>query len=446
MFNEKLPVLEESPAHAARRALLGLANDRPFFEGFDPVRLPSPCFVVDRASLQYNLDILQSIADASGCSVLLALKAFSMFAVFDQVRESLSGSCASGVHEARLGRDELGTEVHTFAPAYSDTQVRELLDTTDHLVFNSLAQWIKFKDLCLKAQSEQSDKREREGRLPLSFGIRINPECSQGKVAIYDACAPFSRLGTTRKSFDATLAQAASTTHAGTALLRHAGAHTILHGLSGLHFHALCEQDSFALEKLVAAVEEKWGDVLGLQQFQWLNMGGGHHITKPHYDRNHLIHILKEIRSKYDVHVYLEPGEAIAIHTGVLVATVLDIAHNGMDLAILDVSATCHMPDTLEMPYRPSIWNARLPGEAPYTFRLGGQTCLAGDVIGDYAFAKPLQVGDRVVIDDMSHYTMVKMSTFNGIGLPSLATYDSRTGDLQVVKTFDYSSFRDRLS
>jgi len=421
-----------------------LADGRPYFCGFAPASVPSPCFVVDRAAIDFNLQILRETAAAADCKILAALKAFSCFAVFDQLRASLDGACASGLHEALLARETIGREVHVFSPAYTEQDLAQLLETADHIVFNNLTQWARFQRQCLAAAEAQAAARARAGREALSFGVRINPEHSEGTTAIYDPCAPHSRLGVTRSRWNAEMAAYRQQGAAGPDLLT---------GLSGLHFHSLCEQGAEPLERTLAAVRAAWGDVLAQPWVQWFNMGGGHHITKPDYNRALLIKVVKEWAQAFAVQVYLEPGEAVAIHSGVLVATVLDVHENGLPQVILDISATCHMPDTLEMPYMPDIWGAEaLHGQPPHKedagwiARLGGQTCLAGDVIGDYRFPQKLEVGDRLIFDDMAHYTMVKTSTFNGIGLPAIATYDSRTGETKLIKTFDYRDFRDRLS
>ncbi|MFW5826872.1 MAG: carboxynorspermidine decarboxylase [Alkalispirochaeta sp.] len=395
-------------------------DGRPFFAGFDPASVPSPCFVVDIAAVEHNLRILRETADRAGATVLLALKAFALPAVFGLVRRYLDGVCASGPYEAHLGRAEVRGSVHTYGPAYSAADLETILSITDHLSFNSLAQWARLRDRCLAAQHTRRN---------LQFGLRINPEFSLGNTPLYDPCAPYSRLGTTIEQ-----------------LRRDTAEHTgVWEGLSGLHFHTLCENDSYALEHTLDAVEERFGDILRRPEITWLNLGGGHHITKPDYDRDHLVRILTAIKERYDVEVILEPGEAAAIHTGILVASVLDLPVNGMNLAILNTSATAHMPDTLEMPYRPDVWGSSLPGGAAHLYRLGGGTCLAGDVIGDYAFADPLAVGDRLVFDDMSHYTMVKTTTFNGIPLPAIATWDSVSRSGTVLRESSYEDFRARL-
>lgn len=387
------------------------------FRGFDPAKVSSPAFVVDKSAIQTNLDILKDVMDRSGADIILALKGFSMFHLGKQISSVLKGTTASSVHEARLGYEEFGGQVHAYAPAYKNEEMDELLQIADHIVFNSFSQWDVHREKALAA----ADKAQQSGK-SIEFAIRINPEYSEAEVPLYDPAAPFSRMGVTKAEFK----------------------EDQLEGISGLHFHSLCEQGADVLANTLERIEKSFGHLL--KQMKWLNLGGGHHITKEDYDRERLIQLIRYLSDTYDLKVYLEPGEAIAIHTGVLVSTVLDCIHNGMDIAILDTSATCHMPDVLEMPYRAEIWEAGEPEEKPYLYRLGGQTCLAGDVIGDYSFDQPLQPGDRLIFDDMSHYTMVKTTTFNGINLPSIYTYDSRDGSYELVKTFGYEDFKSRLS
>ncbi len=390
-----------------------MAAPAPFPEGLpDDVAaaVPSPCYVVDEARLRRNLETLAGVRARTGANVLLALKGFAMFRTFPLVRKYLQGACASGIDEARLGREELGGTVHTFAPAYKEEEIRELLELTDHLVFNSFAQWRKFRPLVGSAPRK------------VHCGLRLNPRHSEGTTPIYDPCAPGSRLGIPRDAFEGESPD----------------------GLSGLHFHTLCEQNSDALDRTLAAVEEQWAD--WLPRVQWLNMGGGHHITRPDYDINRLCACIDRVKTRYGLEVYLEPGEAIALHTGFLVCEVVDIVHNDMSIAILDTSATAHMPDVLEMPYRPTLLGGALPGEKAHTYRLAGQTCLAGDVIGDWSFDKPLRPGDRLVFTDMAHYTMVKNTTFNGIRLPSIVLLREADGQPEVVRRFGYEDYRTRLS
>jgi carboxynorspermidine decarboxylase len=383
------------------------------FTKLDLERLPSPCFVVDEVAVERNLAILKNVADESGAKVLAALKAFSMWSLAPLTAKYLSGTCASGLHEARLGHEQYGGEVHVFAAAYSEQDVIELLEFAHHIVFNSCGQWLRFRDLCLAAKKKRPE---------LHFGLRINPEHSEGAVPIYDPCAPGSRLGIPLSQLD----------------------ESTLDGITGLHFHTLCEQGYEPLARTVAAVESKFGHLL--EKMDWVNFGGGHHITADGYNTAGLITLVRDFMARYAVQVYLEPGEAVAIGTGILSCEVLDITFNQLNQAILDTSATCHMPDTLEMPYRPDITGAGEANELPHTYRLGGLTCLAGDVIDDYSFNEPLTIGQRLIFEDMSHYTMVKTTTFNGTKLPALAIWNSETDALNVVKTFGYEDFKNRLS
>jgi carboxynorspermidine decarboxylase len=383
------------------------------FSRLDLARLPSPCFVVDEVAIERNLRILQQVAQHSGAKVLAALKAFSMWELGPLTARYLHGTCASGLHEARLGKEHYGGEVHVFSAAYREVDLREILELADHVVFNSCSQWQRFAPLLQQAQS---------ARPQLKYGLRINPEHSEGEVPIYDPCAPGSRLGIPLAQLDESL----------------------LNGISGLHFHTLCEQGFAPLERTLRAVEEKFGHLLG--QMEWVNFGGGHHITAPGYDVQGLIACIRDFSARYGVQVYLEPGEAVAIGSGILCCEVLDISFNELPQAILDTSATCHMPDTLEMPYRADITGSGLPGEFAHTYRLGGLTCLAGDVMGDYSFAEPLRVGQRLVFEDMAHYTMVKTSTFNGTRLPALAVWNSTTDKVRVLRQFSYADFKQRLS
>jgi len=383
------------------------------FTKLDLSRLPSPCFVVDEVAVERNLKILADVQTRSGAKVLAALKAFSMWSLAPLTMKYLSGTCASGLHEARLGFEEYGGEVHVFAAAFSQADIDELLTFAHHIVFNSCGQWLRFREQCLAAQKKRPE---------LHFGLRINPEHSEGAVPIYDPCAPGSRLGIPLSQLD----------------------ESALEGISGLHFHTLCEQGFGPLQRTVAAVEQKFGHLL--PQLEWVNFGGGHHITVDGYDIEGLVQLIQQFKLKHSVDVYLEPGEAIAIGTGILSCEVLDITWNQLNQAILDTSATCHMPDTLEMPYRPDITGSGLANEKAHTYRLGGLTCLAGDVMDDYSFDQPLEIGQRLIFEDMAHYTMVKTSTFNGTQLPALAIWNSATDALRVVKTFGYSDFKERLS
>ncbi len=381
---------------------------------FDPGRVRTPCYLVDAGLLRQNLHILAEVKAQTGCRILLALKCFSMFRVFPLIAEVLDGVCASSPHEARLGFEEFGKEVHTFGAAYSEADIAELCLTSGHILFNSLSQLQRFRPVIAKHVAGTGEAIE--------IGIRINPEHSEGAVAMYDPCAPGSRLGIRR----ADLRQ------------EH------LHGVTGLHWHNLCEQDADCLERTVAAVEEGFGDLIG--QMRYVNFGGGHHITRPGYDLPRLIRIVNAFKKKWGVQVYLEPGEAVALNCGYLVSSVLDIAHADMPTAIIDSSVPAHMPDVLEMPYRPHIIGTGEGGEKGYSYRVGGLSCLAGDVAGVYSFDRPLAVGDRLVFSDMAIYTMVKNNTFNGVGLPAIYLYEPDTGSYQCVRSFGYQDFKNRLS
>jgi carboxynorspermidine decarboxylase len=374
--------------------------------------VPSPAFVVDLSCLRRNLSILDQVQERSGCRILLALKGFAMWSTFPVIRRHLAGVCTSGPWEAMLGREKFGGEVHVYAPAFSETDLEECLPLVDKISFNSVSQWRKFRRRVLAC-----------GR-KIECCLRVNPECSTGQVPLYDPCVPGSRLGQLAAGIR----------------------EDDLEGLSGLHFHTLCEQDSPDLERTLRAFDEKFGRIMERSQMTFLNMGGGHHITRPGYDIDLLVRLAQWASDRWQVQVYLEPGEAIAIRTGILTGTVLDLTHNAEDIAIVDVSATAHMPDTLEMPYRPDIRGAGMPGEKSRTYKLGGLTCLAGDVIDRYSFDEPLQVGDRLIFEDMSHYTMVKTTVFNGVKHPALCTWDPDTGEFKVVRTFRYEDYRDRLS
>ena len=367
----------------------------------------TPCYVVDEGLLKKNLALLKTVSDRTGCKILLAQKAFSMFAAYPLIGGYLAGTTASGLFEARLGREEMGKETHIFSPAYREEEFEEITQICDHIVFNSFAQKARFGGRALAAGRE--------------IGLRINPECSTQDHAIYDPCSKGSRLGIPRDQFQADQ----------------------LDGVSGLHFHTLCEQNSDALEQTLEAVEEKFGEFL--PGMKWLNFGGGHHITRPDYDRQRLVRLIDRVQNRYGVQVYLEPGEAVALRAGFLVSTVLDLVENDGAIAILDTSAACHMPDVLEMPYRPDILGAGKPGEKAFSFRLGGPTCLAGDVFGSYSFDRPLQPGARLVFCDMAIYSMVKNNSFNGMGLPAIL-WRTEGGQIRVVRRFGYEDFKMRLS
>ena len=400
------------------------------FSKLDLSRFPSPCFVVDEVAIERNLAILNSVQTRSGAKVLHALKAFSMWSLAPLTQKYLSGSCSSGLHEAQLANEYYGGEIHVFSAGYSESDLKQILQFAHHVVFNSPTQLLRFEALCRAAKAQRPE---------LHFGLRINPEHSEGEHEIYDPCAAGSRLGITRSLLDEYLLKDNFKNAFGL--------------ISGLHFHTLCEQDFLPLQRTLEAVEQKFGDLLA--SMEWLNCGGGHHITASGYQIDDLVACIESIKHKHALEVYLEPGEAVAIGSGVLVAEVLDITHNQMQQAILDTSATCHMPDTLEMPYRADIMGSgvvssenstKQDGEKAHAYRLGGLTCLAGDVIGDYSFDAPLKVGQRLIFEDMAHYTMVKTSTFNGTKLPALAIRNSEMDRLRVVREFDYYDFKQRLS
>ncbi len=372
-------------------------------------QVSTPAYILEEDKLIKNLEILKRVQEESGCKILLAQKCFSMFRVYPLIGQYISGCTASGLYEARLGFEEMKKENHVFSPAYKEEDFDEILSYCDHIIFNSVNQLCKFKEKCQKAGK--------------SFGLRINPQCStQGDHAIYDPCAPGSRLGVTADKLTA----------------------ADLEGVDGLHFHTLCEQNADALETTLQAVEAKFGHYL--HQMKWLNMGGGHHITRADYDVEKLISLIRHVKETYHLEVYLEPGEAVALNAGLLKATVLDKVENGgITTLILDASAACHMPDVLEMPYRPPLMDSGQPGEKSYTYRLSSFTCLAGDIIGDYSFDRELDEGDVLYFEDMAIYSMVKNNTFNGIPLPDLVVKKA-DGSCELVKRFGYDDFKGRLS
>lgn len=375
----------------------------------------TPCFIVDTRLLERNATILASVrARVPKARVLLALKGYAMWSTFDVLRPYLDGCCASGPIEARLAREEFRKEVHTYAPAFTDAEMAETLALSEHVVFNSPSQLKKH----LPAVRAHEQKTGRK----VDVALRVNPGYSEVETALYNPAAPGSRLG----------------------CIRTAEVDAIVDELDGLHFHVMCQQGSETLARVIGHLERNYGDVL--DKVRYLNCGGGHHITKPGYNLDLLVETLQGVLARHPnlEHVYLEPGEAVGLNTGVLVASVMDTLENGMQIAILDTSATAHMPDVLEMPYRPTIHGAGEAGELPHTYRLGGMTCLAGDVIGDWSFRAPLKEGDRLVFADMAHYTMVKTTMFNGVKHPSLAIWDGR--QLTVVRRFGYEDFRNRLS
>lgn len=371
--------------------------------------LPSPCWILEEELLERNLKILKDIKERADIEILLALKAYSLWHTFDLISEYLGGCCASGLYEARLGREKFDKEVHTYSPAFKDTEIDEISKISNHIVFNSLNQ--------LKCFWQQA----KEANPEVSIGLRVNPEYSESPADIYNPCAPYSRLGILADDID----------------------ESVVSKIEGLHFHALCEQDSPALEGVLKAFEERFGK--WIPRMRWVNFGGGHHITRIDYDREGLIRLLKDFKSRYPhLKIYLEPGEAVGWQTGSLVATVLDIVHNGMDIAILDTSAEAHMPDTVIMPYRADVRYSAEAGVKPYTYRLAGNTCLSGDIMGDYSFDKALEIGDKIIFEDQIHYTMVKATTFNGIKLPDIAIL-RKNGKVDIVKEFGYDDFLNRV-
>ena len=382
---------------------------------FDIHSIETPAFVVDLELLRKNLERLALVQREAGVKVLLALKGFSMFSTFGLVREYLSGCCASGLNEALLAFHEFGKEVHVYAPAFKPMEMEQILPIANHISFNSLAQWRKFRPMIEAARAA--------GKNAPSPGIRVNPEHSEVEVSLYDPCSPGCRLGIRADSLEG----------------------EDLSGIEGLHFHALCEQGSDVLERVVGAVEKRFPKLI--EQVDWINMGGGHHISRSDYDLERLIRVLKTFKARWGKeHVYLEPGEAVGLNTGYLIAEVQDIVPTNPPTAILDLSASAHMPDTMEMPYRPHIFGGGMPGEFAHEYKMGGMTCLAGDVLSGFSFPQPLEIGQRLVFSDMAHYTMVKTTTFNGVHHPDIAIYDPAKKEYRVVRRFRYEDFRDKLS
>lgn len=374
---------------------------------FDNTKMPTPCYVVDESALIHNMEILRGVSQRTGAKILLAQKAFSCYHVYPLMKEYLDGTACSGLFEAKLGYEEMGKENHVFSAAYRENEIDEIISCCGHIIFNSFTQLDKYRDRVLAAGKK--------------IGLRINPEFStQEGHEIYDPCSPKSRLGITRKNFRT----------------------DDLDGVTGIHFHTLCEQNSDDLEATLDAVEEKFGDVL--EKMEWINFGGGHHITRADYDIPRLERCIRRMQEKYGLEVFLEPGEAAALNAGWLVTEVLDITENDMPMAILDTSAACHMPDVLEMPYRPPLVGSGEKGEKKYSYRLGSQTCLAGDSIGEYSFDEPLHIGDRLVFGDMAIYSMVKNNTFNGMPLPSILLL-KKDGSFATLRSFGYSDFKERL-
>jgi carboxynorspermidine decarboxylase len=371
--------------------------------------LPSPCWVLEEQKLIQNLEVINTVKQKSGAKVLLALKGYALWKSFPIIKPYLEGCCASGLHEAKLASETFGKEVHCYSPAFKKKELIEIASFSNHIVFNSPQQFKEFANQC------------RQINPNISLGLRVNPEYSKAPKEIYNPCGLYSRLGTTISNFD----------------------EYILDLIDGLHFHALCEESADSLKSLLQHFEEKFGKYIS--SMKWINFGGGHHITRKGYDLEKLIDIIKDFKKRYGVEVYLEPGEAIGWQTGTLHSTVLDIVDNGIKIAILDSSAEAHMPDTIIMPYRAEVLGASKAGVKKYTYRLAGNTCLAGDIMGDYSFDAPIEVGDKIIFLDQMHYTMVKATTFNGIKLPSIAI-QKRDGSIELIREFDYEDFKHRLS
>lgn len=378
-----------------------------FEKNLDYSQVPSPCFVLDEARLRRNMAILDDIQQRGNVKIICALKGYSFWRSFPLIREYLAGATASSLNEARLAKEEMGKEVHVFAPVYEDDEIDQILACAGHITFNSFSQWLRFKDKTLAAG--------------VSAGIRVNPQFSTVETDLYNPCGKFSRLGVTEAEFKPEL----------------------LDGIEGLHFHALCEQDADALEGVLKAFEQHFGKYL--PQMKWVNFGGGHHITRKDYHREDLVRILNDFHQRYPhLTVIMEPGEAVGWQTGELVASVGDIVHNEMDIAVLNVSISAHMPDCLEMPYRPTVTGSGMPGEKKFTYKLAGNSCLAGDQLGDFSFDEPLKVGDKIIFEDMIHYTMVKTTFFNGVRHPSIGKFDEQ-GKFHLLHKFTYEQFKEKL-
>jgi carboxynorspermidine decarboxylase len=371
--------------------------------------IPSPCFVLEEKLLKRNLELLQRVQVESGCKIICALKGFSMFSTFPMVSSYLAGTTASSLNEVLLGKYEMGKEVHLYAPSYKEAELAEALPHIEHITFNSFSQWERFKGLIQTTNPK------------VSAAIRINPEYSEVSTGLYNPCIRFSRLGVTHQEFRADL----------------------MDGIEGLHFHSLCGQNSDVLERTLEALEPHFGE--WFHRVKWVNFGGGHHITRADYDVAKLIEVIRNFKAKYHVEVILEPGEAVGWQTGFLMAEVTDLMRNEKEIALLDISVSAHMPDCLEMPYRPEIRGAGQPGEYPYNYLLGGSTCLAGDLVGEYSFPEPLVVGQHLIFEDMIHYTMVKTTMFNGVAHPSIGILQA-DGVFRLVRSFSYEDYRNRLS
>lgn len=388
--------------------------DEKFLDGLDLEKIHTPAYILESQKLEKNLKLLKRVEDESGAKILLALKGFSMYSSFYIVKKYLSGTTSSGLNEALLAKEYFGGEIHVYSPAFELEEIKQLATFAHTIVFNSQSQFERFGEVAMEsAKNAGNDK--------LEFSIRVNPEYAEVETLIYNPCVPKSRLGSLRQNLS----------------------DEIFDKVSGINFHAMCEQTSDVLERILVHFEEKFSDVIG--RVRWVNFGGGHHITRPDYDVDHLISLIKNFYKKYPnlEKIYLEPGEAIALNTGVFVAEVLEIHENAGQIAILNMAAPCHMPDVLEMPYRPKIVGSGLANEKPYTYTIAGRSCLAGDQIGEYSFDCPLQIGDKLIFTDMAHYTMVKTTTFNGVNLPDIAIYDG--SKYRVVKQFGYDEFKSRI-
>lgn len=374
-------------------------------------QVETPCYLISEDAVRRNCRILADVQQRTGARVLLALKAFALPALFPVIREYLHGVCASGPIEAQLGREEFNREVHTYAPAYTAAQMERVVHYSDHIIFNSISQWRTHRQLVSRASH------------PVEVGLRVNPGHAEVEVDLYNPCLPGSRFGLNLEDLDG----------------------VDLTGISGLHFHALCEQDADVLVRVLASFEKRFGKYIN--RMRWINFGGGHHITRSDYDLELLCNTIADFRKRYgNISVYLEPGEAVVLNSGVFITSVIDTIHKDMNIAILDSSAEAHMPDVLAMPYRPHIVNSAKEKELGHTYRLGGISCLAGDIIGDYSFDTPLHAGQRLVLTDMALYSFVKNNTFNGVELPAIYTCSSKENTLRLIRRFTYDDYRSRIA
>lgn len=378
------------------------------FEEHLLAHVPSPCYVIDERAIEENCQVLDRVQKETGCKILLAIKGFAVFSLFPTIRKYLHGTSASGLYEARLGKEEFGKEVHVFAPSYDDHEFSQLLQISDHMVFNSVAQWERLRPIV------QKNPRK------ISCGIRINPEYSEVKTGMWDPCARYTRFGVKADDLK-----------------------SLPEGIEGIHFHAMNQQNSDALERLIAVIEKKFGN--HLSRVKWVNFGGGQLITSPSYDVERLCRVITDFRKKHGVDVYMEPGEAVALDAGILLSTVLDIVHNEMDVAILDVSAWAHMQDILTVSYRPEIIGGYAPSQSRHTYRLASRTCLSGDIIGDYSFPEPLHRGSRIMFSDNASYSVVSNNVFNGLPLPGIAILTG-SNEVRIARKSSYDDYESRLS